>query len=224
MLSNIQEEKINKYCERILELNREINLTAITDRNMFHVKHVVDSLACIDLREYINASKIVDVGTGAGFPGIPLAISSPEKEFILIDSVVKKLRIIDMLCDELNITNVKILHGRVEDIGHDKAFREKFDLCISRAVARLNILVEWSLPLLKKGGTMIAYKGLKAEEELKEAKKAIDLIGGSQSRIEKFTQTSNEIIEHSLVIIKKERETPGIYPRKPGKAKREPIL
>lgn len=224
MLSNIQEEKINKYCERILELNREINLTAITDRNMFHVKHVVDSLACIDLREYINASKIVDVGTGAGFPGIPLAISSPEKEFVLIDSVVKKLRIIDMLCDELNITNVKILHGRVEDIGHDKAFREKFDLCISRAVARLNILVEWSLPLLKKGGTMIAYKGSKAEEELKEAKKAIDLIGGSQSRIEKFTQTSNEIIEHSLVIIKKEKETPGIYPRKPGKAKREPIL
>lgn len=224
MLSNIQEEKINKYCERILELNREINLTAITDRNMFHVKHVVDSLACIDLREYINASKIVDVGTGAGFPGIPLAISSPEKEFILIDSVVKKLRIIDMLCDELNITNVKILHGRVEDIGHDKAFREKFDLCISRAVARLNILVEWSLPLLKKGGTMIAYKGLKAEEELKEAKKAIDLIGGSESRIEKFTQNSNEIIEHSLVIIKKERETPDIYPRKPGKAKREPIL
>ena len=224
MLSNIQEEKINKYCERILELNREINLTAITDRNMFHVKHVVDSLACIDLREYINASKIVDVGTGAGFPGIPLAISSPEKEFVLIDSVVKKLRIIDMLCDELNITNVKILHGRVEDIGHDKAFREKFDLCISRAVARLNILVEWSLPLLKKGGTMIAYKGLKAEEELKEAKKAIDLIGGFESRIEKFTQNSNEIIEHSLVIIKKERETPDIYPRKPGKAKQEPIL
>lgn len=224
MLTNLQAETINKYCDRILELNRSINLTAITDKEMFHVKHVVDSLECLDLCEYKKAETIVDVGTGAGFPGIPLAVASPEKEFLLIDSMAKRLRIIDELCYELNINNVKTLHVRAEDIGQDKKYRESFDLCVSRAVARLDILTEWCLPLVRVGGTMIAYKGLKAEDELIEAGKAIEILGGRTDRVEKYSGEESEITAHALVIINKIGKTPNKYPRKPGKAKQDPII
>ena len=223
MLSKTQEEKISIYCDKILELNKHINLTAITDKNMFHVKHVVDSLKCMDIQEYEESVEIVDVGTGAGFPAIPLAIASPEKNFLLVDSVAKKLRIIDKLCSDLNITNVKTKHGRVEDIGHDEKYREKYDLCVSRAVARLNILAEWCLPLLKTGGTMIAYKGSKAREELEEANVAIEILGGSNIRIVDYNENKDGITEHAPIIIEKVKNTPLTYPRKPGKAKQEPI-
>lgn len=224
MLTNIQEEKINQYCDRILELNQSINLTAITDKEMFHVKHIVDSLECLDLDEYKKADSVVDVGTGAGFPGIPLAVASPEKEFLLIDSMAKRLKIIDELCYELNVNNVKTLHGRAEDIGRGMKYREKFDLCVSRAVARLDILTEWCLPLVRVGGTMIAYKGLKAEDEVVEADTAIKILGGKTDRIEKYSGEESEITSHALVIINKIRETPNKYPRKPGKAKQDPII
>lgn len=222
-LNDLQMNKINKYCDAILQRNKHINLTAITDREMFHVKHVVDSLSCFDESEYVKANMIVDLGTGAGFPGIPLAIASPEKKFILVDSLAKRLKIIDELCDELEIDNVTTLHGRAEDIGRNPKYREKIDLCISRAVARLDILSEWCLPLVKIGGALIAFKGMQAEEEANEAKKAIKVLGGKIERITEYKDGELEIDKHALVVISKVKSTPNKYPRRPGKAKEQPI-
>lgn len=223
-LNEEQQEKISIYCDKILEWNEKINLTAIKDREMFRVKHIEDSLSCIQLPEYDNAKKVADLGTGGGFPGIPLAIASPEKKFVLIDSLRKRLKIIDDLCEELDIKNVMTVHARAEELGNDKEHREKYDVCVSRAVARLNVLVEWGLPLVKPNGAMIAFKGLKAEEEVEEAKKAIKILGGRLDRIYKYSLESEEAQSHSLVIIKKENNTPKKYPRKPGKAKEAPII
>lgn len=223
-LNEEQQEKISIYCDKILEWNEKINLTAIKDREMFRVKHIEDSLSCIQLPEYDNAKRVADLGTGGGFPGIPLAIASPEKKFVLIDSLRKRLKIIDELCEELDIKNVMTVHARAEELGNDKEHREKYDVCVSRAVARLNMLVEWGLPLVKLNGAMIAFKGLKAEEEVEEAKKAIKILGGRLDRIYKYSLGSEEAQSHSLVIIKKENNTPKKYPRKPGKAKEAPII
>lgn len=223
-LNKEQQEKISIYCDKILEWNEKINLTAIKDREMFRVKHIEDSLSCIQLPEYANAKRVADLGTGGGFPGIPLAIASPEKDFVLIDSLRKRLKIIDELCEELDIKNVMTVHARAEELGNDKEHREKYDVCVSRAVARLNVLVEWGLPLVKPNGAMIAFKGLKAEEEVEEAKKAIKILGGRLDRIYKYSLESEEAQSHSLVIIKKENNTPKKYPRKPGKAKEAPII
>ena len=223
-LNKEQQEKISIYCEKILEWNEKINLTAIKDREMFRVKHIEDSLSCIQLPEYANAKRVADLGTGAGFPGIPLAIASPEKNFVLIDSLRKRLKIIDELCEELDIKNVMTVHERAEELGNDKDHREKYDVCVSRAVARLNILVEWGLPLVKPNGAMIAFKGLKAEEEAEEAKKAIKILGGRLDRIYEYSLENEEAQSRSLLIIKKENNTPKKYPRKPGKAKEAPII
>lgn len=223
-LNEEQQEKISIYCDKILEWNEKINLTAIKDREMFRVKHIEDSLSCIQLPEYDNAKKVADLGTGGGFPGIPLAIASPEKKFVLIDSLRKRLKIIDELCEELDIKNVMTVHARAEELGNDKEHREKYDVCVSRAVARLNVLVEWGLTLVKPNGAMIAFKGLKAEEEVEEAKKAIKILGGRLDRIYKYSLESEEAQSHSLVIIKKENNTPKKYPRKSGKAKEAPII
>lgn len=223
-LNEEQQKKISIYCDKILEWNEKINLTAIKDREMFRVKHIEDSLSCIQLPEYDNAKRVADLGTGGGFPGIPLAIASPEKDFVLIDSLRKRLKIIDDLCEELDIKNVMTVHARAEELGNDKEHREKYDVCVSRAVARLNVLVEWGLPLVKLNGAMIAFKGLKAEEEVEEAKKAIKILGGRLDRIYKYSLESEEAQSHSLVIIKKENNTPKKYPRKPGKAKEAPII
>lgn len=223
-LNEEQQEKISIYCDKILEWNEKINLTAIKDREMFRVKHIEDSLSCIQLPEYDNAKRVADLGTGGGFPGIPLAIASPEKDFVLIDSLRKRLKIIDELCEELDIKNVMTVHARAEELGNDKEHREKYDACVSRAVARLNILVEWGLPLVKLNGAMIAFKGLKAEQEADEAKEGIKILGGRLDRIYKYSLESEEMHSRSLVIIKKENNTPKKYPRKPGKAKEAPII
>lgn len=223
-LNEEQQEKISIYCDKILEWNEKINLTAIKDREMFRVKHIEDSISCIQLPEYANAKRVADLGTGGGFPGIPLAIASPEKNFVLIDSLRKRLKIIDELCEELDIKNVMTVHARAEDLGNDKEHREKYDVCVSRAVARLNVLVEWGLPLVKPNGAMIAFKGLKTEEEVEEAKKAIKILGGRLDRIYKYSLESEEMHSRSLVILKKENNTPKKYPRKPGKAKEAPII
>lgn len=223
-LNKEQQEKISIYCDKILEWNEKINLTAIKDREMFRVKHIEDSLSCIELSEYTKAKSVADLGTGGGFPGIPLAIASPEKDFVLIDSLRKRLKIIDELCRELDIKNVVTVHARAEELGNDNEHREKYDACVSRAVARLNILVEWGLPLVKLNGAMIAFKGLKAEQEADEAKKAIKILGGRLDRIYKYSLKSEETQSRSLIIIKKEKNTPKKYPRKPGKAKEAPII
>lgn len=211
------------YMNAVLMANEHINLTAITDKCEFIEKHILDSLMCFDMAEFQKADKIVDLGTGAGFPGIPLAIAAPEKQFVLVDSLAKKLNVIKELTDEMGIHNIKTLHIRAEDMGQSREYREKFDLCLSRAVANLQVLAEWSLPLVRVGGNVICYKGQKAKAEAKEAGKAIKVLGGKLNRIDETSPNEENMSEHALVVIRKSAHTPAKYPRKPGLAKKTPI-
>ena len=194
--------KFEGYMESVLEKNKHINLTAITDRDEFIRKHYVDSLLCASSAEFRNANSVIDVGTGGGFPGIPLAIAFPEKEFVLIDSLNKRIRIINELCENYGIDNVTALHGRAEELGRNSNFRESFDICVSRAVANMSTLSEYCLPFVKIGGTFIAYKGPECSEELNNASNAIRMLGGEVMRIEN-PQFDELPFEHTLIYINK---------------------
>ncbi|MFV0518108.1 MAG: 16S rRNA (guanine(527)-N(7))-methyltransferase RsmG [Aminipila sp.] len=215
-------EQFEKYMELILQWNEKVNLTAITDREEFIKKHYIDSILCYHFNEVNKAVKIIDVGTGGGFPGIPLAIIFPEKKFVLMDSLKKRLNIIDDLTEKLGISNVTTLHGRAEDLGKSKEHREQYDLCISRAVANLATLSEYCLPFIKRGGNFLAYKGIKAEEEIKEANKAIFLLGGKIDREEKVSLPGYDL-EHTIIVIDKVQNTSIKYPRKAGTPAKEPL-
>jgi 16S rRNA (guanine527-N7)-methyltransferase len=191
------------YLDLVLERNEHINLTAVRDRDEALVKHVLDSLAITDLSEYRNAQKIIDVGTGAGFPGALLAIVSPDKEFILLDSTLKRLRVIDEFAETLNISNLKTVHARAEEISKKPEFSEAFDVCVSRAVANLEKLSGWCLPFVKKGGSFIAYKGENYEEELQKASKALKKNKARLSHTESYKDVPEEISGHVLLIITK---------------------
>ena len=223
-IENSQEliEKFRIYMEGVLEWNEKVNLTTITDPDEFAIKHFVDSIICANYPEYINAVKIIDVGTGAGFPGIPLSIISPEKEFILMDSLNKRLKIIDELCQRADIKNVVTLHARAEELAKNKAHRERYDLCVSRAVANMAVLAEYCLPFIKVGGFLMAYKGPEAENEVREAEHALYLLGGraEESRNGNLKEFG---IDHKVVVIKKVSNTPSKYPRKPGTPTKEPL-
>ena len=198
--------KFEGYMESVLEKNKHINLTAITDRDEFIRKHYVDSLLCASSAEFRNANSVIDVGTGGGFPGIPLAIAFPEKEFVLIDSLNKRIRIINELCENYGIDNVTALHGRAEELGRNSNFRESFDICVSRAVANMSTLSEYCLPFVKIGGTFIAYKGPECSEELNNASNAIRMLGGEVMRIEN-PQFDELPFEHTLIYINKAEST-----------------
>lgn len=221
ILMDEQIDKLEAYMQEILRLNENINLTAITDKEEFVEKHYVDSLAVCGLGIVESAMKIIDVGTGGGFPGVPLAVAYPEKEFYLMDSLNKRLKIIDELVAQLNIDNVKTLHGRAEDVGQNVEYREKFDVCVSRAVASLPILLEYCLPLVKVGGYFIAYKGVNAQIEIDEAKKALKILGGEVVDVMKG---GSENDEHQLIIVNKIANTPSKYPRKPSMPRKKPII
>ncbi len=214
-------KKYSGYMEGILSWNEKMNLTAITERDAFVVKHLIDSVLCFGFPEYQNSENVIDIGTGAGFPGVPLAIVSPDKTFVLADSLRKRLRVIDELTETLHIYNVQTVHGRAEELARQKAYRQRFDLCVSRAVANLAVLSEYCLPFLRKGGNLLAYKGPDAEEELKTAAKAIEMLGGKFVRIE---TTPLAGYEHNIVVIEKVKDTPAKYPRKAGTPVKEPIL
>lgn len=220
---NTAAEVMVRYMDEILRMNESINLTAVKSPDEFVVKHLLDSLSCIDSPEWKKALTIADIGTGAGFPGVPLAIMDPSKKFSLIDSLQKRLRVIDQITEELNISNIQTFHLRAEEAGQSKEHREKYDLCVSRAVASMNVLVEWCLPLLKVGGTFIAYKGEKVSQELSEAENAIRLLGGKVNRLEKVSLQDRSAENHVLVYIEKVKHTPNRFPRKSGTAKKEPL-
>ena len=185
-----------EYMDMILEKNRYINLTAVRDRDEDLQKHIADSLSCDFMEEYEAAENVIDIGTGAGFPGVPLAIVSPDKKFTLVDSLNKRLRIIDELTGELGIKNVTTVHGRAEDVGKSKEHREQYDICVSRAVASLDVLCEWCLPLVKNGGYFVAYKGENVSRETENAASAIKLLGGKIVEIRKV-QTEEYTFEVS---------------------------
>ena len=215
-------EKFNSYMLGVLDWNEKVNLTTITDPQEFVVKHFIDSIICTDYPEYEDADKIIDVGTGAGFPGVPLAIVSPEKEFILMDSLNKRLKIIDELCREADIANVTTIHARAEELAKNKAHREQYDLCVSRAVANMVVLAEYCLPFIKVGGFLMAYKGPDAETEVTEAAHALSLLGG---RVEEIRNGNLKDfgIDHKVVVIKKVKNTPSKFPRKAGTPAKEPL-
>lgn len=210
------------YMEDILKWNEKVNLTAITDRKEFIQKHFIDSVLIAGREEIKNANFIIDVGTGAGFPGIPLAFIYPDKKFVLMDSLNKRLKIINELCEGLAVSNVDVFHGRAEELGQKSEFRECFDLCVSRAVANLATLSEYCLPFVKVGGHFCAYKGPEAENEIKAAGKAPSLLGGELKEI--FVPQGDHInFEHNILIYKKVKATPKKYPRKPGTPAKEPL-
>ncbi|MBQ6622252.1 MAG: 16S rRNA (guanine(527)-N(7))-methyltransferase RsmG [Mogibacterium sp.] len=211
-----------RYMDAVLEKNRFINLTAILDRDEFIVKHLLDSLTILDLPEFRAAKTVVDVGTGSGFPGVPLAIACPEKDFVLIDSLNKRLRVISELTEALDIRNVRTLHARAEDAGRDADCRDGFDLCVSRAVASMDVLAEWCLPLVRKGGFFVAMKGEKTEAELAEGAAAIRALAGEVVRVES-AEVDETAEAHTLILIRKTGKTPAVYPRKAGTARKDPI-
>ncbi|MCR5481763.1 MAG: 16S rRNA (guanine(527)-N(7))-methyltransferase RsmG [Clostridia bacterium] len=222
---NVSRETLDKfetYMNRVLEWNEKVNLTAITDREEFVVKHFVDSVLCVNIEKYKGAKTVIDVGTGAGFPGIPLALISPEKEFLLMDSLNKRIKILEEIKTELGLNNVSLLHGRAEEVAKNKLYREKFDVCVSRAVARVSVLSEYCLPFIKVGGALLAYKGTDYEREMKEGERAVKILGG------KYGETCSASIpdfdfEHRIVCIEKIKSTPAAYPRKAGTPAKEPL-
>ncbi|MDO4517980.1 MAG: 16S rRNA (guanine(527)-N(7))-methyltransferase RsmG [Bacillota bacterium] len=213
--------QFRQYMNGVLEWNKKVNLTAIVDENEFIEKHFIDSLFCITSSEFNDAKTIIDVGTGGGFPGVPLAICYPEKRFMLMDSLAKRMKIVKELCDKIAIKNVQVIHGRAEDLGRDKAMRDKFDLCVSRAVANMSTLSEYCLPLVRPNGVFIAYKGSECEDEVGQAARAIELLGGKLDRIDQAGYNLN--YNHKLVYVNKVKPTPKAYPRKAGTPSKKPL-
>lgn len=212
--------KFYKYKDLVMAWNEKINLTAITDENEFLIKHFIDS---ITINKYIEAEKsIIDVGTGAGFPGIPLKILNKDNKIVLFDSLNKRLKVLEDIIAKIELKNVETLHGRAEETFKNKEHREKYDIATSRAVAALNVLAELMLPAVKVGGICICMKGNNAEEEIKDAQKAIKELGGEIIKIEKIILPELKL-ERNIVIIKKIKQTPNKYPRKPGTPQKEPI-
>ena len=184
-----QRKKLERYMQLVLDKNENLNLTAIEDTSKFMVKHFLDSAILLSFREYEMAREILDIGTGAGFPGVPLAILSPEKEFLLIDSLKKRVRAVSEMTAQIGLSNVRVMHGRAEELARLEEFRDRFDMCVSRAVADLSTLAEYCLPFVKKSGHFIAYKSGGVEAELSDARPAIAALEG------KFVRTENIDIE-----------------------------
>lgn len=212
-----REEKFNIYYNELIEYNKNVNLTAITEKEEVFIKHFYDS--CLAESYIPKDATVVDIGTGAGFPGLPLKIVRNDINLHLVDSLNKRIIFLNMLKDKLNI-NFLTTHARAEEFC--AKFRESFDVCVSRAVAKLNTLLEYCLPLVKVGGTFIAYKGSNVEEELNLSKKALKELGGEILKIEKFNLPNN-MGERNLIVIKKMSPTPNKYPRAKNLPKIKPI-
>ncbi|MBS6252822.1 MAG: 16S rRNA (guanine(527)-N(7))-methyltransferase RsmG [Clostridia bacterium] len=218
--SNIQIEKFYKYMNLLIEWNEKINLTAITEPKEIIIKHFIDSLTV--LKDIKGKNTLVDVGTGAGFPGIPLKIMDEEIKITLLDSLNKRINFLNEVINQLDLKNIETIHSRVEDAGKNKKYRERFDIATARAVANLATLSEYMLPLVKVGGKSICMKGSEVSEELQNSKKAISILGGEIENIDNFQLPKSDMMRN-IVIIKKVKNTPNKYPRKPGTPSKEPI-
>lgn len=221
-LTEKQIQDLERFKSLVLEWNKKFNLTSITESDDFNMKHLLDSLYLLKSEELLNGKNIVDVGTGGGFPGIPLKIALPESNFTLVDSTNKKIRFLNTAIEELNLKKITPIHSRSEELARDESYRDFFDICLSRAVASLDTLVEWCLPLVKPGGYFIAMKGSRAEEEVREAKNAIKELKGIVFRQKSYTLSENDH-ERQMVVIKKIDRTPEKYPRPAGKARTNPL-
>ena len=218
-LSRESIDKFFKYMEILKEWNKKINLTAITEKNEIILKHFIDSLTIFSFMN--DNDKVIDIGTGAGFPGIPLKISK-NINLTLLDSLKKRIIFLQNVIDELNLENVECIHGRTEDIARQKKYREVYDVATARAVARLNVLAEYCLPYVKINGAFICMKGPDVYDEIAEANKSIEILGGEIDKIDELTLPGTDI-KRTIVVIKKVKKSPVIYPRKAGKPSKDPI-
>ena len=238
--TNEQLEKLYRFYELVVEKNKVMNLTAITDPDDFILKHYIDSLSIVLLKDILSDftqilkekdTSILDLGTGGGFPGIPLSIMFPEPSYLLLDSLQKRIRFLSDSIHALSLSDVTALHGRAEDIAHQKKYRGHFRLCTSRAVANLSTLSEYALPFVQLGGYFVAYKGKDVQEEIDGARKAIATLGGEIIAVHSFVLPSDIeskietgiAIERTLICVQKKKPTPHCFPRKAGIPSRKPL-
>lgn len=224
-LSDIQVDKFLLFYDLLINWNKKLNLTAITDYEEVIIKHYIDSLSIVNALDFDddNNNNLIDIGTGAGFPSIPLKILFPDLNMVLLDSLNKRVSYLNEVISQLQLNNIQVIHGRAEDIGKIENYREQFDICVSRAVANLSTLSEYCIPFVKLNGKFIAYKSSKIDDEIKSSKKAINLLGGKINNIYKFILPTTDF-ERSFVIIDKVKNTPMEYPRKAGKPNKQPIV
>lgn len=219
-INDEQIEKFYEYMNLLIEWNQKINLTAITNPEEIILKHFIDSLTIE--KNIKQNSYIVDVGTGAGFPGIPLKIVRNDLQIVLLDSLNKRIQFLNEVINQLGLTNIETVHARVEEFGKNKEYREKFDIATSRAVANLSTLSEYMIPLVKVDGKCICMKGKEVEQELQDAKNAIKILGGKIESKEELQLIENDM-NRNIILISKVKSTPSKYPRKAGMPSKEPI-
>ena len=222
-ISKEQEELFEKYYDLLIKWNSKINLTAITEKDEVWLKHFKDSLSLDRILDLDNVETVIDVGTGAGFPGIPLKIVHPHLKLTLIDSLDKRIRFLNTVIDELSLENVITIHGRAEDLAQMDIHREKYDLCVSRAVAALPVLTELCIPFVSIGGHFVSYKAEKASEEIRSAEKIIRLTGSVLNDVKEFKLCGSDI-SRTLIKIEKIDITPSKYPRRAGLPAKKPII
>ncbi|WP_352399790.1 16S rRNA (guanine(527)-N(7))-methyltransferase RsmG [Anaerotignum sp.] len=221
-LSQEMTEQFMSYMSLLLEWNEKMNLTAITEEREVILKHFVDCLSLVPYLEVTQETKIIDVGTGAGFPGLPVKIACPNVSMTLLDSLQKRIGFLEQAIIEMGLNNVVCVHARAEDGGQNPLYREAFDYCVSRAVANLAVLSEYCLPFVKIGGTLAALKGPDATAEILEARSALEKLGGKVTRVVDVTIPFTEL-SHKLIFIEKVSPTPKQYPRKAGKISKNPL-
>lgn len=223
ILRDEQKHQFDLFYELLVEWNKVMNLTGITEYEEVNEKHFVDSLSITKAIDMNSLDNLIDIGTGAGFPGIPLKIAFPHLKVVLLDSLKKRIKFLNTVIEELRLTDIETIHGRAEDFAKQEEYREQFQLCVSRAVANLSTLSEYCMPYIHAGGMFIPYKSGEIEEEVNGAKKAVHVLGGKIEDVVKFQLPGTEI-GRSFVKIKKYQNTPKKYPRKAGLPAKEPIV
>ena len=222
-LNENQKKQFINFYELLVEWNKVMNLTGITEYEEVNEKHFIDSLSIIKAIDLNQVESVIDIGTGAGFPGIPLKIAFPHLNVVLLDSLNKRINFLNTVINTLGLKNINTIHGRAEDFAKDLKYREQFDLCVSRAVANLSTLSEYCLPYVRINGMFVPYKSGEIDEEVNQAKKAVSILGGNIEDVIKF-QLPNTEIKRSFVKIKKKQSTPKKYPRKAGMPTKEPLM